>query len=177
MRPASYEWNGKLVEWVHKKFFKKPGNLIDLGCGQGEIINFFKKLGYSSEGYDYPEIDLEKSLKFKSHSYDFVICKFVFEHIRNINKLMSEIYRILKPGGMVIIFTDNAPANWKKFLADPTHITPFSLARLRNLALINKFKIIEVRKWRNIPYIWRYTTKAFDFSFPMSNQLIGIFKK
>jgi ubiquinone/menaquinone biosynthesis C-methylase UbiE len=177
MKPASKEWNKQFVKWVHEKYFDKPGELIDLGCGQGEIIEEFKKLGYRVKGVDFPIVDLEKKLPFKNNIYDYVVCKFVFEHIMNINGLIFEIYRILKPGGKVIVLTDNAVIDLEGFLEDPTHKTLFSLKRLKNLALLNNLKIIDLRKWRNIPYIWRYTLKAFDFTFPFSKQIIGVFKK
>jgi SAM-dependent methyltransferase len=177
LQPSSLEWNSKLVEWLHKRKFRISGKLIDLGCGQGELVQLFKKLGYDAKGLDYPEIDLENPLKLPSNHYNYVICKFVFEHIRNIMPLMAEINRILKPGGKVVVLTDNSPANWKMFLNDPTHITPFTLERLKNLAKLNNLNVLECRQWRNIPYIWRYTIKAFDYSFPFSNQIIGIFQK
>ena len=112
MKPASFRWNVQFVKWLHKRYFRHPGKLIDLGCGQGEVVETFKRLGYEAEGYDYPKIDLEKKLKFKDKTYDFVICKFVFEHIHNIMGLMEEIRRILKPNGLAVILTDDAPSNW-----------------------------------------------------------------
>jgi ubiquinone/menaquinone biosynthesis C-methylase UbiE len=177
MKPASIEWNSRFVLWVHKKFFKTLGKLIDLGCGNGEVVEEFKKLGYDAIGYDFPKVNLEKELKFKSNAYDYVVCKFVFEHISNINLLMQEIYRILKQDGKLIVLTDDATADFSAFLSDPTHITPFTVERLKNLALLNDFNIVYLKKWRNIPFLWNYTLKSFDYRFPGSKQIIGVFTK
>ncbi|WP_304681326.1 class I SAM-dependent methyltransferase [uncultured Clostridium sp.] len=39
----------------------------------------------------------------KENSYDFVVCRFVFQHIENPIEAAKEIYRLLKPGGIVAI--------------------------------------------------------------------------
>jgi len=43
---ASKEYSFKHSKWIHDKFFKKPGILIDLGAGEGLYSDAFEKLGY-----------------------------------------------------------------------------------------------------------------------------------
>jgi ubiquinone/menaquinone biosynthesis C-methylase UbiE len=177
IKPASEEWNYKFCLWLEKNYFNATMRILDLGCGAGHVVSCLTELGYDIDGYDYPEIDLEKKLPFNDNSYECVILKFVIEHINNIQQLMIEVHRILSPGGIVIILTDDYTKDIENFYDDPSHITPFTILRLKNLALLSGFNIIELRRWRNIPYIWRYTYKAFDYSFPFSKQLFGVFIK
>lgn len=37
------------------------------------------------------------------NTYDFIICRFVFQHLENTLEATKEIYRLLKPGGIVAI--------------------------------------------------------------------------
>ena len=39
----------------------------------------------------------------KENSFDFVICRFVFQHLEKPIEATKEIYRLLKPGGIVVI--------------------------------------------------------------------------
>jgi len=45
----------QFVNWVHKRFFKKPGKIIDVGCGRGFYLLGFKKLNYQAYGVDADE--------------------------------------------------------------------------------------------------------------------------
>ena len=57
--------------------------------------------GYSNQG-GVQNIDLTK-LEFEDNSFDLVICNHVLEHIPDDKAAMSEIYRVLKPGGKGVI--------------------------------------------------------------------------
>ncbi|MBX2868319.1 MAG: methyltransferase domain-containing protein [Acidiferrobacterales bacterium] len=43
----------------------------------------------------------------KENSYDVVICSQVYEHVPDASKMMSEIYRVLKPGGVCYFAAGN----------------------------------------------------------------------
>jgi ubiquinone/menaquinone biosynthesis C-methylase UbiE len=187
MKPASKKWNIQLARWLFSRYMpKKTGWVVDLGAGNGELSYELKNLGLGIMQYDISDMDLEHNLdKITDNSCEYVILKFVIEHIRNIVPLFSECYRILKRGGRVIVLTEDFD---KDFFYDPTHVTPFALDRLKNLALMTDFKIVECRYWRNVPYLWRKNLKAFDYNFPAlrfpkgqfprsSKQIFGVFEK
>ena len=74
--------------------------------------------GYSYFGTDRIDInktpqttkvaDVEKGLPYKSNYFDIVFTECLFEHLKNPNELLKEIYRVLKKGGQLILITDNA---------------------------------------------------------------------
>lgn len=180
LKPSSQEWNEQFVKWLHKRYLEENGVkfILDLGAGNSELNIMLRKFNYGAISLDYPVVDLEKKLNsLIDNSFDCIILKFVIEHIQNINLLFSEIKRILRKGGLLIVLTDNYPRQIEWFYDDPTHKTPFTINRLKNLALLNDFEIVELRKWRNIPFIWRYTIKAFDYTYINNRQLLGVFKK
>jgi 2-polyprenyl-3-methyl-5-hydroxy-6-metoxy-1,4-benzoquinol methylase len=46
-------------------------------------------------------------LKFKENSFDVVVCAQVYEHVPDVNMLINEIYRVLKPGGICYFSANN----------------------------------------------------------------------
>ena len=52
----------QFTKWVHKRFFLKPGKLLDIGCGKGLFLAGFKKIGYNVYGVDV-ESEAIKSAK------------------------------------------------------------------------------------------------------------------
>jgi SAM-dependent methyltransferase len=99
---------------------------LDLGCGrrlftdwmtaeQSEMIQCAKQLvGIDMDRpnllrhdlSDRVEGDLER-LPFRSEAFDLVTANMVVEHWREAHKILSEIRRVLKPGGIFIFHTPN----------------------------------------------------------------------
>lgn len=120
----------------------KPESLLDVGCGDGSLLfRYFKAVPrefYGVEGA--PELqakaeargikvasfDLNGRWPYEDNKFDVVFSNQVIEHIHNCRLFATEAYRVLKPGGTVIIATENLCSllNW---LALTLGYTPFSL--------------------------------------------------
>lgn len=55
--------------------------------------------------------DLNKKIQFKGNFFDIIYCAETLEHIYNTDNLISEVHRILKTDGCLIITTPNL-ASW-----------------------------------------------------------------
>lgn len=53
------------------------------------------------------EIGDAMSMKYDENTFDTIVCSQVYEHVPDANILMSEIYRVLKPGGIVYFAAGN----------------------------------------------------------------------
>lgn len=98
---------------INLKEFAK-GKLLDLGCGNAPLYGTYFPLVERVTLADWGsslhknrhldvECDITKKLPFKNNCFDTIVLSDVLEHIPNPNHLMSEINRILKPNGTVLM--------------------------------------------------------------------------
>lgn len=87
---------GRLMEEMQKGFGWKKVTGVD---GSGEALRFCKKRGL----VNVSKGDFEEKLPAKSASVDVATCLDVIEHIENEKVIMSEIFRVLKPGGILVV--------------------------------------------------------------------------
>lgn len=101
-----------------------PLDLLDIGCWDGAVTDTYRRiLGGEARGVEiFPEqmslarargidvaaIDLEvDKLPWSDASVDVVVANQVFEHLKNIWLPLSEIARVLKPGGHLLFSVPN----------------------------------------------------------------------
>lgn len=113
-----------------------PNNILDVGCGNGHLINQLIQNGYKGKisgvdvytmknikTYSYKKADITKGLPFEKEKYDMVILGEVIEHVPNTDYLLREIYRVLIPNGTLIISTPNLVC-WFNRIIVPLGIQP-----------------------------------------------------
>jgi SAM-dependent methyltransferase len=94
--------------------FKKNGIVLDIGCGEGFLIDMLSSKGYTVKGIEpdksiqtkRPEI-INKYLEsagLRKESYDIVIMSHSLNYFRDVNKAVSIARSILKEGGMLFIY-------------------------------------------------------------------------
>ncbi len=127
------------------------GCLLDVGCGSKPYKSFF-----SISEYIGLEIDSAKSrhmnladyyydgstFPFADSSFDSILCNQVLEHIFNPSQFISEIHRVLKPSGHLLL---TVPFVWDE------HEQPFDYARyssfgLNSLLVNHGFEIVKHEK-------------------------------
>lgn len=112
--------------------FTSSGRLLDAGSGTGIETGNFRKMcpKLSIYGVDISEIVLEfalikkisnsikyaqaalEFLPFPDDFFDFVTCYEVIEHVEDPLKVIKELYRVTKPGGVCVFSTPNGGSLW-----------------------------------------------------------------
>ena len=161
---------------------QNPGKLLDIGCGHGWLMsalnNKWNKYGIdisnfaSKSASKYGKIFIGDLKNFKGKKFDFITALHIIEHHPKPERLIKKIYKILKPGGTLILETpdfDSAAArrfgNNFRMLKDKTHISLFSQDSLIRFIRDSKFKIFQI----NYPY--------FDTPFFNKKNLLKIFNQ
>jgi len=98
------------------------GHHLDIGSGTGALIQLIKEhypdletsvCDYSDAfmkipGQKVETVDLNHdTLPYKDNSFDLITFTEVAEHLENHHTIIREIYRVLKPGGMLVMTTPN----------------------------------------------------------------------
>ena len=147
----------KLVHQLISKYLGRPGKVLDVGAGTGKILSELKNKGWQIKGVDgekeavrwakkrgviIKQHDLTKKLPFKDTSFDLVVSLDVLEHIKDDQKLMQEMKRVVKPGGLIVV---TVPAYqwlysyWDKMLG---HFRRYLKGDLEKLCLKVKLKLV-----------------------------------
>jgi SAM-dependent methyltransferase len=137
-----------LIGYIVRTCQIKSSNL-GLSIGGEDLVHEMELIFYSDLQIlnDKEKYDAEwMMIPYEDNHFDYVFIKSVIEHISNTNLFLSEIYRVLKPGGKVIILTPDYQKQKNFFYDDYTHIKPFTLNSLKMAVQLNGFNVM-IGKW------------------------------
>jgi SAM-dependent methyltransferase len=102
----------------------KAPHILNLGCGRSNQPDSFGVDIQELPGVDLVA-DLNNGIPLPSNSFDVVKAHDFLEHIdmKNRVKIMEEIYRVLKPGGIFNFIVPSTDGNNRGAFADPTHVS------------------------------------------------------
>ena len=117
-----------------KSRIRKPGRLLDIGCGNGHLLLEARDDGWKVEGLElsqaYAEAIRERldiavtvadlfDFDVPEEKYNLVVMRHVLEHIPDSIAALRKIRSLLKPGGGAVLEFPNIEApelRWKRFL-------------------------------------------------------------
>ena len=161
----------KLCAYLFQAFGMKKGmKMLEPGCGRGEFLSNFEKLGLEVIGVDISEeaqnfghqfdvlqCDVESEpLPFADATFDIIYSKSFIEHLYYPERYLKEAYRVLKPGGLLLTLVPDWESNYKIYFDDFTHRTPFTKVALSDAYQMYGFQNVQVFKFRQLPILWRY---------------------
>jgi 2-polyprenyl-3-methyl-5-hydroxy-6-metoxy-1,4-benzoquinol methylase len=130
------------------------GHLLEVGCGSGRMLAGMATRGWRVTGIDFDEqavtnaknkgLDVYhgvlSSQNFRENSFDAIVMSHVIEHVPEPRELLRECFRVLKPGGTLVVITPNVQGRLHKAfkeswrgLEPPRHLHLFSPAALSRL--------------------------------------------
>jgi SAM-dependent methyltransferase len=149
--PRLSDWQVKSKNWnyIHYYFLNRDiidavsqyakGCLLDLGCGNKPYESLYNSFTGSQIGCDIIQSDKNRvdvicpvtALAFPDESFDTILCTQVLEHVFEHDKMMKEIFRVLKPDGHIIL---TVPFAWE------LHEEPYDFFRYTKHALRQLFE-------------------------------------
>jgi len=143
------------------------GNLLDIGCGNGEFLARMKGLGWQVMGIDPDPVAIDTARN-KHHldvvlgslddaqlpddAFDVATLSHVIEHLPDPMRTLTEVRRMLKNDGHLVISTPNSAGfpcrhfgrDWLGF-DPPRHLYLFGPDCLETLARKSGFEVVELR--------------------------------
>ena len=143
--------------------------ILDIGCGTGyRTYQLSKSKDVAVTGIDISEdsISVAKSrytgvnfvcvsgekLPFDAHKFDAIYATDVFEHVDNLDLVLNEVTRVLKPGGMLFIVVPNDVSELWLLKLRPTyhqeihHVRIFKDGDLESMLQTKGFKLVKLTR-------------------------------
>lgn len=102
--------------------FEKPGKVLDIGCGIGEVLSVFNENGWDCTGIEFNEFAADFAKKTfdlniinrsiydfdGTEQYDLIMLWGVLEHFYDPNKVLNKIHELLKDDGILLLEVPSA---------------------------------------------------------------------
>jgi len=141
--------------------------ILDVGCGSGTLLGLLKNLGFHVRGVDFSAeaakiaaaengvnvfVGSLEQASFPAASFDVVTLFHVMEHVTDPRRVLEEVFRILRPGGAIVLQVPNIDswqfrmfgARWYG-LDIPRHVIDYSKDGILRLLNETGFKPRRVR--------------------------------
>lgn len=149
---SPYLVRNRLLYGIYKHVDKLHGKLLDFGCGAKpykNIINVDEYIGldFPSEGHDHSNEIIDviydgKTIPFGDNSFDSIFSSEVFEHVFNLEEILIELFRVLKPGGIILITCPFAIGEHEQ----PNDYARYTSFALKHLMRKTGFNVIHYEK-------------------------------
>ena len=106
-----------LLKMINALSLPQEARILDIGCGAGNMIHHLSRYGHvkgveidprpvevaRQRGYDVEQGDATSGLSDADDTYDLVTALDVIEHNQEDVRILREAYRVLKPGGHIVV--------------------------------------------------------------------------
>lgn len=142
-------YKGTLHQWVDDQKFSIQSTVLEVGCASGALTAYIAESGCIPTGVDSSKrmVELAKSnnedvnflvenaldLTFKDESFDAIIAASLLNIVSDKDKVVSELYRTCKKGGVISTLVPSAKFKDENLLALQTSVgeTGFSIAAMQ----------------------------------------------
>jgi ubiquinone/menaquinone biosynthesis C-methylase UbiE len=173
------------LQYVDGLSLPRTARVLEIGCGAGFMTAALARRGFLIEAIDHAQamVDLTleharqkgivnqiractgdiHELSYESQSFDLIVALGVIPWLHDFKKALSEIIRVAKPGGFIVLTMDNASR--ATTLLDPKTFPP--VARIRWLVrrkLERAGLLSSWNPWINAPPYSQHSPKEFNKS-------------
>jgi SAM-dependent methyltransferase len=155
--------DARLAEFV--RGLGRVERALDLGCGDGRLSAelaaaelvaadvsavALERARYRLPAARLVRVEPDEPLALPDHDFDLVLCAETIEHVRDTQLFLSEIRRVLRPGGRLALTTP-AGSRWRVLLFGiehpfSPHLRTFTRQSLRGVLDAMGFQVVELER-------------------------------
>lgn len=179
--------------------------VLDIGCATGLLLNHLKMEGWECKGVEicassakyarekfslYIEERVLEEVRFADNYFSVVHLAHLIEHVKEPLNTLKEIYRILRPGGIMVLTTPNVASlgfyihgrNWRS--AIDQHLYLFSKTTIKRAAKEVGFSVEKIVSWGsflpvdiNPPKVFKRAADKFVKFFNLGDVMLVLCRK
>ena len=161
----------QIMRKLRKPPLSKVGKILDIGCSGGDYLAYLRTLGWEVYGIELDKDAVRHAREhfglnvhlgtaehtlnnFQNESFDVITMWHVLEHMFDPSLVLAQVYRLLKPGGILMLEMPNFNSLWATVLGRdwfpleiPRHLyhfTPLTLTAILNKTGFNLKKFVGV---------------------------------
>lgn len=145
---SSYKNNFKYLQIgidTDIQIFKKKLNLEKENIYQADL---YSHNSHNSYIYPFQMIHSDGKINYPDHYFNFIHCGFIFENIQNLPLFISELKRILKPNGFILMYYHDKIEILDKYLYD--------IEKVLKYFTTNTYSIENFKKYQNQNHTYNY---------------------
>lgn len=161
-------------EFIYTKMGGAAGKFIDLGCGEGFVMQYFFNKGWNVKGIDFSDFgiiahnpkmkdfllkgDLYKEMEKLNETFSFINCDNVLEHLPDANSFLLILKKLCNDNTVICITVPNDFSITQKKLYEKKciddafwvttktseHFNYFTAESLKNYFEVNDFKMLKM---------------------------------
>lgn len=159
----------RIADFIHAYCTERPEQLpiLDWGCGYGQVSWLLQRRGIEVSSYDVEKRSLRSNipdlnslpvvygndpvgLPYETNRFGSVLSVGVLEHVNDFDGSLSEISRILRPGGLLFVFMLPNKYSWAEWIADRRGISahPYKFTFRYATELLFRHSFDVEKRWR-----------------------------
>ncbi len=178
--------------------YKKTGRILDIGCATGFFLDGAKSRGWETWGVEISKFASEyarknfgldvftgtlREAKFHGDLFDVIVMDDVIEHVPFPITELEEVYRILKPSGILALNTPNAGGLLRRFMGrkwfhfKEDHLFFFSHKTIKLALEKAGFKVLDIKPSGKLVTLKRLVVRLYHYerAKPLARLLDWIF--
>lgn len=160
--------------WFSAEACRRGANVTSMDLGEGLLRQVAKKCDSKRVVGSILE------MPFDDNTFDYVVSSEVIEHTPNPPQAIKEIYRVLRPGGIVILSTPNQFWYFSLRIANALNIRPYQglenwskWGKLKKTFQSNGFAVSNIQGIHLFPFVVSFLNPLLDLFHPLGKTRMG----
>jgi 2-polyprenyl-3-methyl-5-hydroxy-6-metoxy-1,4-benzoquinol methylase len=163
-----------LLHRRHALIGRRPGRVLDIGCGDGDFLAFLARRGWEVYGTDFSSAACSLarargnqvhhgslvSAEFPSGFFDVVTLWHVLEHLPDVSDNLTEVHRVLRDDGMLVVEVPDSGSLTFRLCRErwfpldiPRHLQHFTASTINRMLRRSGFDCVRYQHLHHLDFV------------------------